>query len=33
MILPYIENPNSIILSVSSADTDLANSEGLNLSK
>lgn len=33
MILEYISNPNAIILSVSAANTDLANSDGIQLAK
>lgn len=33
MILTYIQRPNSIILSVTAANTDLANSDGLKLAR
>lgn len=33
MILSYIGNPNSIILAVTAANTDLATSEALKLAK
>jgi dynamin 1-like protein len=33
MISVYIQNPNSIILAVSSANTDLANSDALKLAR
>ena len=33
MVLKYIGNPNSIILAVTSANTDMATSESLKLSK
>lgn len=33
LIGPYIENPNSLILAVSKANDDLANSEGLKLAR
>lgn len=33
LILPYITNPNSLILAVSKANDDLANSEGLKLAR
>lgn len=33
IILEYISNPNSIILSVTAANTDLATSEALKLAK
>ena len=31
--MPYINNPNSLILAVSKANDDLANSEGLKLAR
>lgn len=33
LIMNYIENPNSIILAISSANTDLANSDALKLAR
>lgn len=33
MIIKYIQNPNSIILAVSTANTDMSTSESLKLSK
>jgi replication fork clamp-binding protein CrfC len=33
MILKYINKPNSIILAVTAANTDLANSDGLKLAR
>jgi replication fork clamp-binding protein CrfC len=33
MLLTYISNPNSIILAVSSANTDFSTSEALKLAK
>ena len=33
MILNYISNPNSIILAVSAANTDIATSESLKLAR
>lgn len=33
MILNYISNPNSIILAVSAANTDIATSEAIKLSR
>ena|SRR3990167_6267105 len=33
MILTYISNPNAIILSVTAANTDIANSDGIKLAK
>ena len=33
MILQYISNPNSIILAVTAANTDMATSEALKLAK
>lgn len=33
MILPYIKNPNSLILAISKANDDLANSESLKLAR
>lgn len=33
MILKYITKPNAIILAVTSANTDLANSDGLKLAR
>lgn len=33
MILKYITKPNAIILAVTAANTDLANSDGLNLAR
>ena len=33
MILKYVTNPNSIILAVSSANTDFSTSEALKLAK
>ena len=33
MILHYISNPNSIILAVTAANTDMATSESLKLAK
>jgi len=31
--MPYIKNPNSLILAVSKGNDDLANSEGLKLAR
>lgn len=33
MILKYITKPNAIILAVTAANTDLANSDGLKLAR
>ena len=33
MCLQYIKNPNAIILSVTSANTDLANSDALKMAR
>lgn len=33
MLLKYITKPNAIILAVTSANTDLANSDGLKLAR
>jgi len=33
MIMQYISNPNAIILSVTAANTDIANSDGIKLAK
>jgi vacuolar protein sorting-associated protein 1 len=33
MVIKYIEKPNSIILAVTAANTDLANSDGLKLAR
>jgi dynamin 1-like protein len=33
ILLPYIQNPNAIILAVSKATDDLANSESLKLAR
>ena len=33
IILPYVKNPNSLILAVSKAQDDLATSEGLKLAR
>lgn len=33
MILKYINKPNAIILAVTAANTDLANSDGLKLAR
>jgi len=33
LVLKYIQNPNSIILAVSTANTDMTNSESLKLAK
>lgn len=33
MVIKYIQNPNSIILAVSTANTDMSTSESLKLSK
>ena len=33
MLMQYISNPNAIILSVTAANTDIANSDGIQLAK
>jgi len=33
LVVKYIQNPNSIILAVSTANTDMTNSESLKLAK
>jgi dynamin 1-like protein len=33
MIMKYIAKPNAIILSVTAANTDLANSDGLKMAR
>jgi len=33
MIVTYVKNPNTIILAVTSANTDLANSDSLKLAR
>jgi len=33
MIDPYVKNPNCIILAISQANTDLANSDSLKLAR
>lgn len=33
MIMQFISNPNAIILSVTAANTDIANSDGINLAR
>lgn len=33
MLIKFIEKPNSIILAVTAANTDLANSDGLKLAR
>ena len=33
MILPYVENPNSILLAITPGNTDIANSDSLKLAR
>ena len=33
MCMEYVSNPNAIILAVTAANTDLANSDALNIAK
>lgn len=33
LIIPYVKNPNTLILAVSKANDDLANSESLKLAR
>lgn len=33
MVMTYIKNPNTIILAISAANTDLANSDALKLAR